>query len=146
MESAIDQAIVGCNGKISKQMLVDSPSTPLYEINKEKAKASRYLRAHHSSSSAAKSKKRVFITFGVHPRELISTEVALKFFQELCSNSNEVLTKANKKMIFSDFNIKMVPNSNRGGREKVEKGDYCNRLDEKGVDLNRNWPLGWRSV
>lgn len=32
------------------------------------------------------------------------------------------------------------------GRLRLEGGDACARKNAHGVDLNRNWPLGWKRV
>lgn len=41
--------------------------------------------------------------------------------------------------------MKMILNLNPISREKVEKGDYCLRLNENGVDLNRNYDIHFES-
>jgi murein tripeptide amidase MpaA len=37
----------------------------------------------------------------------------------------------------------VVPNSNPAGRAAVEAGEFSRRLNAAGVDLNRNFPLGY---
>ncbi|KAM3126882.1 hypothetical protein pb186bvf_021003 [Paramecium bursaria] len=75
-----------------------------------------------------KSNKKAFILFGEHARELISPETGIKFLQHICKNE-----------IQTDFQLKVILNLNPISRRKVEKGDYCLRLNENGVDLNRNY-------
>ena len=40
----------------------------------------------------------------------------------------------------------MILNANPKSRAKVEKGDYCLRENENGVDLNRNYKSHWKAV
>lgn len=84
--------------------------------------------------SSKKQKPRAMLVFGMHARELITVESALHFAQSLCDSSNE---KAQQELERFDFIL--VPNANPVSRKVVEAGDYCLRVNEHGVDLNRNW-------
>jgi len=37
----------------------------------------------------------------------------------------------------------MIINANPYSRKKVENGEYCLRVNENHVDLNRNWDIHW---
>jgi hypothetical protein len=41
--------------------------------------------------------------------------------------------------------MRMIVNANPLSREKVEKGSFCLRENENGVDLNRMMPTGKKS-
>lgn len=90
-----------------------------------------------ASKDSAKKTKAVFF-FGIHSRELISTESGLHFAQTLCGKG-PAAKRASSLLDKVDFAI--VPNANPYGRKTVEKGDFCKRTNEHGVDLNRNWGL-----
>lgn len=40
----------------------------------------------------------------------------------------------------------MVLNANPHSRAKAEKGDFCLRENENGVDINRNYEAHWSPV
>lgn len=73
------------------------------------------------------------ITCNIHARELITAEICLDFV-------NEMLQK--KKELLKMFSFKIVYLTNRE-RDQVFTGDYCVRGNDRGVDLNRNFPTGW---
>jgi len=83
---------------------------------------------------ASQPKVRAMLIFGEHARELITGEAALGLAKALCGGSNPV---ANRALDAADFIL--VPNANPVSRKMVEKGYYCKRTNEDGVDLNRNW-------
>ena len=74
-----------------------------------------------------RSGRRSFVLAGEHARELVPSEVALSLIKTLCKQ--EILDQA----------WLVVPLANRGGRAKVEAGNFCWRANAGGVDLNRNW-------
>jgi len=83
----------------------------------------------------APSKRRAVFVFGEHARELVSSESALHFARRLCDGSTGEV-----KTVLLSWDFTLVPIANRKGRALVEeKGDYCKRTNENGVDLNRNW-------
>uniref|UniRef100_A0A7S4Q2Y3 Peptidase M14 domain-containing protein n=1 Tax=Alexandrium monilatum TaxID=311494 RepID=A0A7S4Q2Y3_9DINO len=85
---------------------------------------------------------RVFLISGEHARELIGSESALHFLRALCG---EVVLGGNSSVerIMKDSEFAIVLNANPRARELVEQGDYCRRLNARGVDLNRNWDEWW---
>mmetsp|Transcript_46536 Transcript_46536/g.122906 ORF Transcript_46536/g.122906 Transcript_46536/m.122906 type:complete len:395 (-) Transcript_46536:48-1232(-) len=83
-------------------------------------------------------KNKMFMLFGEHARELISPESALHFLQTLCG---ETSVKPGNVLDNTEFQI--VLNGNPNSRKKVEGGDYCLRVNQNGVDLNRNWDEKW---
>lgn len=83
---------------------------------------------------------RVFLLFGEHSRELISPESGLHFLRTLCGQT-DLSSRASSVLQNSEFQI--VLNGNPNSRRKVEQGDFCLRVNEHGVDLNRNWDEKW---
>eukprot|EP00746_Dinoflagellata_sp_MGD_P009959 gnl/MRDRNA2_/MRDRNA2_120418_c0_seq1.p1 gnl/MRDRNA2_/MRDRNA2_120418_c0~~gnl/MRDRNA2_/MRDRNA2_120418_c0_seq1.p1 ORF type:complete len:445 (+),score=78.72 gnl/MRDRNA2_/MRDRNA2_120418_c0_seq1:103-1335(+) len=83
-----------------------------------------------------------FLLFGEHARELISPESGLHFIKSLCGGT-DLKEKADRVLQDSEFQI--VINGNPYSRKKVEQGDFCLRVNEHGVDLNRNWDEKWQA-
>lgn len=83
-----------------------------------------------------------FLLFGEHARELISPESGLHFIKSLCGET-DLKDKAQKVLQDSEFQI--VVSGNPHSRAKVEQGDFCLRVNENGVDLNRNWDEEWQA-
>lgn len=81
--------------------------------------------------------KKIFIIGGQHARELISTEFLFHFVQTLCLP----ITESNKYLF--NFSFRIIVNHNPIGRQIVEKGNYCNRLNGNKVDLNRNYDIAF---
>jgi hypothetical protein len=81
---------------------------------------------------------KVFVLFGEHPRELISSESGFHFIQSLCSNSKRV------QDVLKQNEFKIIVNANPDSRRLVEKGEFCRRVNPDGVDLNRNWDEHWQ--
>lgn len=84
-------------------------------------------------------RRAVVATFGEHGRELITSELALRILQRLCSESpsdeEDALLKRTELLI--------IPLVNEQGRRAVEAGNNCSRLNSRDVDLNRNYRRGW---
>uniref|UniRef100_A0A6U4BW63 Peptidase M14 domain-containing protein n=1 Tax=Vitrella brassicaformis TaxID=1169539 RepID=A0A6U4BW63_9ALVE len=90
---------------------------------------------------------RVFMLFGEHARELISPETGLYMIEALCQSptvKNKKLLKEAKHVLESTM-FSIVVNGNPQSRRRVEEGEYCVRVNEHGVDLNRNWDDHWTS-
>mmetsp|Transcript_12654 Transcript_12654/g.34074 ORF Transcript_12654/g.34074 Transcript_12654/m.34074 type:complete len:577 (+) Transcript_12654:14-1744(+) len=84
-------------------------------------------------------KTRVLAVFGEHGRELIGPEVALRLAETVCAHEDP---KWDATLLDVEFVI--IPVANEHGRGLVERGvDVCSRLNENGVDLNRNFPYQW---
>jgi hypothetical protein len=45
--------------------------------------------------------------------------------------------------MLKDYTLLIVFDANPLGRKKVDDGDLCNRVNENGVDLNRNYDSNW---
>lgn len=86
-------------------------------------------------------KKKVFFLFGEHARELISPETAMQMAKDLCML--DPATRSVAETVLSHSEVFMVPIANPLGRLSVEKGNTCQRVNENGVDLNRNWASHW---
>lgn len=86
--------------------------------------------------SSADPKTKAMLVFGEHARELVSPESGLNFAQTLCGQS---VSSSRADAVLNDVEFVLVPNANPVARRQVEKGSYCKRTNENGVDLNRNW-------
>lgn len=82
-------------------------------------------------------KRRAFFLFGEHAREMVSSEAAVRFIEDMCGQHAETSARAAKLLDYFDFRVVLVANPQ--GRRMVEEGDYCRRTNEHEVDLNRNW-------
>jgi len=104
---------------------------------------------------AEEAQMRVFLNFGEHGRELITSQVAFRLLQLLSlgpaatavaalrgsapsGGGAAALAAALERTVF-----KVVPLENAGGRAKVESGELCLRKNGRGVDPNRNWGMHW---
>jgi Zinc carboxypeptidase len=70
--------------------------------------------------------RKAFFLFGEHAREMISPETGLLFLKQLCGGKTKILEK---------FEIQVILNANPLSRERVEKGEYCLRVNENGKKL-----------
>jgi len=101
-----------------------------------------------TGKSLAENKQKIFYLFGEHPRELISSETGLNLAKTLCGvqeySKDRPFININNLLQTNIFQI--VINANPLGRLEVEKGDFCKRTNEHGVDLNRNWDNHWQAL
>lgn len=86
---------------------------------------------------------KVFVLFGEHARELISPETGLALVKTLCGEGERGMIGMLAKDVLKDSEFQIVTNGNPKSRRKVEQGDFCLRVNENGVDLNRNWDEEW---
>eukprot|EP00747_Dinoflagellata_sp_TGD_P163634 gnl/TRDRNA2_/TRDRNA2_182509_c0_seq1.p1 gnl/TRDRNA2_/TRDRNA2_182509_c0~~gnl/TRDRNA2_/TRDRNA2_182509_c0_seq1.p1 ORF type:complete len:502 (+),score=103.77 gnl/TRDRNA2_/TRDRNA2_182509_c0_seq1:105-1610(+) len=106
-------------------------------IKQDVTKGFDVLSITHAGGEASTKKTKAMLVFGEHARELVTAESALDLVRTLCGHGS-FADKAGKTLKDVDFLI--VPNANPLGRRQVEeKGRYCKRTNEDGVDLNRNW-------
>ena len=97
-------------------------------------------------AAAGATEQRVFLNFGEHGRELITTDVGLRVLHMLASGPEAAAREAGNPAAASALArtvFKIVPNENEGGRAKVEAGELCLRKNGRGVDTNRNWEVDW---
>lgn len=94
-------------------------------------------------ASKQEKKHKAFLLFGEHAREMISPEAGLALVERICSLAPEDALLA--KML-ENYHMRFVLNANPASRIRVENGDYCLRVNENGVDLNRNWDAHWEKV
>ena len=84
---------------------------------------------------------RVMLLFGEHGRELVSSELALRFLGILsdlaksCKSRNGI----HSKFLWENVDLTIFPVVNPWGRQNAEFEDPCSRKNENGVDLNRNY-------
>jgi hypothetical protein len=94
----------------------------------------------HLKKEGADPKNKMYFLFGEHARELISPESGLYFLRSLCGETD---TSEYLNGVLDDTEFRVVLNGNPHSRRKVEDGDFCLRVNENGVDLNRNWDEKW---
>jgi len=82
-----------------------------------------------------------FLLFGEHARELVSPESGLHFIKTLCGQTG---LSDRAKEVLKDNEFQIIVNGNPHSRKKVEQGEFCLRVNENGVDLNRNWDEEWQ--
>jgi len=131
-------------------------SCPVLKVWRQKAASGSYavntqLGLFSDAASAGK-KARLHVTFGEHGRELISSEVALQLARVVCTPGSPEAAAAAKRFGYTSawvaellrhLELQFVPVENLVTRRKVEKGDLCNRMNGRGVDINRNWDNHW---
>jgi len=107
-------------------------------------------------------KNRVALMFGIHGRELISSELAVHLLKALCAPTksssflsslvevsdagSKVSTSLQERALatLSDTEYLILPNVDEFGRQRAETGEPCSsRPNENRVDLERNWPYQW---
>jgi hypothetical protein len=117
-----------CKDILSKHYIVNGKNKmSYYIINKRNANIN---------------KRKSLMIFGEHSRELISPEMGLYIIKVLCKQDDTYDDETVEAMLFNvEFII--VPIVNEFGRDLVEKGSYCWRTNENGVDINRNWDSHW---
>ena len=96
-------------------------------------------------STKAGNRQSVYILFGEHSRELISPELGMYMIETLCGQ-NSLYDKPTINMILEQNRFLIVPIVNVPGKIAVEKGDFCKRTNENGVDLNRNWNVHFKTT
>uniref|UniRef100_A0A0G4F6T1 Peptidase M14 domain-containing protein n=1 Tax=Chromera velia CCMP2878 TaxID=1169474 RepID=A0A0G4F6T1_9ALVE len=115
-------------------------------------------------SPKTETKSRALVFFGEHPREIVSPEIGFNVLLHFCgsyldSAADLPLSEEMKKNILDcpkckeldgvlnqmggvegkGVEVKLVLNANPRGREKVENGQFSERWDADGVDINRDW-------
>lgn len=111
---------------------------------------------------------RALFNFGEHGREIISSEIALRIVRMLDLAHNEQLRRAQATgaggggdgvgaggapepeldplfgaFLLSHVSLSLVPLLNVWSHDRVEQGHVCERKNERGTDLNRNWNYLW---
>jgi predicted deacylase len=77
-----------------------------------------------------------------HARELVTPELALRTAQNLVKEYNKGDAKAKK--ILDNNQVYLLYTMNPDGLHSVWKGNVWQRKNARGVDLNRNYPVGWK--
>jgi hypothetical protein len=125
------------NGNCSAYMTTEPAAKASQQQGAKDVKVFR-LTSPHSTAN----KTRMLFNFGIHGREYIAAEVALRFFYTMCDGSERSMKVLNT----TDFIV--IPLLNVAGRKKVETaeaGVTCSSLrkNEREVDLNRNFDFHW---
>lgn len=130
IRAEVQRLAQNCNGALSVSTVSDSGvEIDTMNVKKQDANATN----------------KVFMIFGEHSRELITTESGLYFLQLLCGEAPEASDedKLLAASALEDSEFQLVLNGNPRSRQKVEQGEYCLRTNPGGVDLNRNWDEKW---
>ncbi|CEO94393.1 Peptidase M14 carboxypeptidase A domain-containing protein [Plasmodiophora brassicae] len=97
-----------------------------------------------ASSGSDHDKIRMVFVFGMHPRELITTEAALRLIRTLGITSCASFAGRLATSILQHATIDIIPLLNPDGRMRLERdGNHCWRGNANGVDLNRNFDWEW---
>lgn len=98
------------------------------------------------SKGGSSKKLKVLLFFGEHSRELVSVESGLSLIQNLCGEGqNSKVPDELVKYNLENAEFLIFTNIGVNSRKLVEKGRYCLRVNQNGVDLNRNWKDHWTS-
>merc|ERR1719265_2082987 len=84
------------------------------------------------------------VVFGEHGRELIAAELGLHFVKALCLQEPGLERWARMTRQRTSFAI--VTNANPVGRKRAEDGDFCDKTNEHGVDLARNYNSSFQAI
>lgn len=93
----------------------------------------KYLQPGHSKKFST------MVVANEHAREMIGGEIALNFLKALCGQAGAADIEESKK----DTEFMIIVNANPHSRALVEKGEYCRRVNENEVDINRNFDVDW---
>ena len=69
---------------------------------------------------------------------MISPETGIHMIKALCSKLNVLkgVPRQNIELILDNFDFDIVLNANPESRKKVEEGEYCLRVNERGRQYN----------
>lgn len=102
------------------------------------------------NKSAPGPKPRLFLMAGVHAREYVTAETALRFAEHFLSNYD---IDPDITWLLDFYELHVLPMANPDGRKQAEAGiswrkntdndDGCNNPSYWGTDLNRNYAFKW---
>jgi hypothetical protein len=119
-----------CGGNLYLETLLEDPKIYLAHITK------------NTSEIPEEDKYQMYIVFGEHSREMISPETGLYTAKVLCGVEDHP-EKFDIDNLLEKNHFALLINANPTGRELVEAGNWCQRVNANGVDLNRNWDNHW---
>lgn len=98
------------------------------------------LRVRIQAKGKVAGRGRVLLIFGEHARELVGPESALHLARSACAGDA-------REALAAGVQFDILPDLNPVGRQEVLAGRYCQRMDQRDVDLNRNYGEGahWSS-
>jgi Zinc carboxypeptidase len=97
-------------------------------------------------SLVAEKRARVLAVFGEHGREFVSAEVALRLVERVCApptNSEDEQVREELLKELERTELVLIPVISPQGRKMAEEGRSCERLNARGVDVNRNFGHEW---
>lgn len=116
-----------------------------YSYNGAKS-TSVYLKKWPDMPEDAKKRLRILAAFGEHGREFISAEVALRLVERICAPVGPDVDENLRAQLLRELRrteIILVPIVNEASRRLAESGRLCERLNARGVDINRNFGHSW---
>ena len=115
--------------------------------NPEQGYDLRILALTNQASAAVKSE--VLVVSGLHAREYAPVGISMAFAEWLLEGYG---SDANATHILDHRQIHLVLHANPDGRKRAETGilwrknadnDFCSDTNDRGIDLNRNFPFQW---
>lgn len=100
------------------------------------------------TSHLLRSRTRHMFVFGEHGRDLVSSEIALRIVEAVCSPNVTRLEELGDlvplaRSLLPTAEIVLVPLVNPNGRKISEMGRRCERTNANDVDIDGNWPQFW---
>lgn len=86
-------------------------------------------------------KYKTMVVANEHARELITGEIALNFVKGLCGQAR--IPRKEIQDSKKDTEFLVVVNANPSSRSLVETGDFCTRVNQNKVDINRNFDANY---
>lgn len=104
------------------------------------------------------------VSFGEHGREFISSEIALRLVEKICAPHSSgqaadasggvaqaagavvpTVDRSREELLreLQRTELVLVPVTSAAGRRLAEDGRYCERGNQRGVDVNRNFGHAW---
>lgn len=120
--------------------------TTKWELSAEAGLAGVFGTVEYVPKQETDQAERIYLSCGMHARELIGPEVCLAFFRNLLKEAS-ASTSASSYSKLLKHRLLLVPNVNPLSRDGVVvDDDDCRRFNERNVDLNRNFAPTWRAT
>ncbi len=127
-------------------MRMDNTIQPFYtwyDLTKDESDEERKIYGYGPLQNASDFRLRVFIVCNQHGREVVTGELCHVLIRLLQMHvQDDVFTQIIGELALADVGFWIVPVANPWARNQVEQNVSmkCQRTNERGVDLNRNYP------
>lgn len=96
-----------------------------------------------------RSRTKLVFVFGLHGRDMVTSEVALRIVEAVCTTNETRRTQLAPlvhaaRTLLPTAEIVLVPIANPSGRRIAEMGRRCEKTNANDVDIDRNWDHFWR--